>query len=264
MTFHWGERPDSRATTSQDPTFIGRYVAAGTKDSAFVKTYALGATPPTVQTVEGTLWRNDIQVNPSDGPLVWDVDVFYGRINRQAGSFSIRWDAGVGMERRFVSNETVARYPAGARDYHGLMGVDGDRVDGTEAPIVSSMFIVEFKHPSGFFTPTYAAVVEAIIGHWNTTLFFGRSPGEMMLWSFRGSQGTDAETMIEYQFVRKPNLTNATIQGITGINKLGHDHLWFDYGDDVDDGKAIRKPVAAYVERVAKSADLAAILGFGA
>lgn len=266
MTFHWGERPDSRATTSQDPTYIGRYVAAGTKDSAYVKSYALSVTPPTVATVEGSLFRNDIQVNPSaEGPTVWDVDVFYGRINRQVGSYTIRWDISMGTERQYVSYETVAKYPSGAKDYEGLMGVDFDRIEGAEVPVVASQLVIEFRHPQGYFTPSFAYLIEQAVGTWNSTFFFGRAAGEVMLAGFRGAEGTDVETSIEYAFIVRRNLVNVTKGGITGINALGHDHLWFGYEDSIDTvaNASVRVPVAAYVERVALSSNFPALLGFG-
>lgn len=264
MTFHWGERPASRSTTSQDPTFVGRYVAAGTKDSAFVKAYALTVTTPTVSTLEGVLYRNDIQVNPSaEGPTIWEVDVHYGRINRQVGSYSLRWEGSLGTERQFVSLATVARYPSSAPDYRGVMGVDDINVVGADVPKPSSLFTVEFRHPSGFFNPAQAAAVEAILGHVNSTLFFGYAPGEVLFWSLRGSEGTESEAMVEYQFVRKPNVTNQTIGNIGGITKRGHDHLWFRYRDIVSGNRVVRRAEAAYVEQVLPYSDLATVLGFG-
>lgn len=266
MSLYWGERPSSRATTSQDPTYIARYVAAGTKSSAEVKLYAMTATTSTVATVEGTLFRNDIHVTPSaEGPLVWEVDVHYGRVNRQTGSYSFRWEGVMGTERTFVSLEAVARYPADAPDYRGMIGVDLDGIaTGTDVPVPSSSFVIEFRHPEGVFTAAYAAVLEEIQGHVNSTTFFGRPAGEIMFWDFRGSEGTDAETTIEYSFVRKKNWTDVTIGSITGINKRGHDHIWYRYTQEASANRPVIRPVSAHVERVAPYADLAAVLGFGA
>jgi hypothetical protein len=264
MSFEWGERPGSRATTSKEPSFVGRYYAAGTNNSATVKAYALANTPATVLTLEGTLWRNDIQVTPdADGGMVWEVDVFYGRVNRQVGSYSRRWEGTMGTERRFNSLATVASYPGSAPSYGKLIGVDEDRIEGADFPVPSSMFVIEFKHPTGFFNDVQAANAEAIQGHVNSTIFFGRAAGEIMFWSFRGQEGTDAETTIEYTFVRKPNLTGLTVGTITGIDKRGHDHIWFRYTDAISEGRTVRIPQFAYVEQIAPYSDLAAVLGFG-
>ena len=61
-----------------------------------------------------------------------------------------------------------------------------------------------------------------------------------------------------------PNRTGITVGDITGIAKKGWEYLWVRY-EDAEDSTAktlVKRPVAAYVEKVYESGDFAA-LGIG-
>jgi hypothetical protein len=66
---------------------------------------------------------------------------------------------------------------------------------------------------------------------------------------------------ITYRFAASPNRTGITVGDITGISKWGWEYLWVRYADAEDaTAKAIvKKPVAAYVEKVYEVGDFSAI-----
>ena len=67
---------------------------------------------------------------------------------------------------------------------------------------------------------------------------------------------------ITYRFAASPNMTGLIVGTITGITKGGWHHLWALYADDVDQNTLIKRPIAAYVERVYDPGDFSQ-LGIG-
>jgi hypothetical protein len=85
-------------------------------------------------------------------------------------------------------------------------------------------------------------------------LFLGASGSK------RGS-GDEADWEITYRFAASPNVTGLSVGPINGINKKGWEYLWVRYADQEDTAaKAlVKRPIAAYVERVYESGSFAAL-----
>ena len=69
---------------------------------------------------------------------------------------------------------------------------------------------------------------------------------------------------IAFKFAASPNVTNLDVGGITVSSKKGWEYLWVRFRD-ADDAAAkslVKRPAAAYVERVYESADFST-LGIG-
>ena len=74
---------------------------------------------------------------------------------------------------------------------------------------------------------------------------------------YAGAKRGSGDWEITFRFAASPNVTHLTIGDITGVDKKGWEYLWVRYADSVDDtAKAlVKKPIAAYVERVYEYGD---------
>lgn len=270
MTFRFHERPTSRRQSVKDQTYQLNYVAAGNTDDIYVRSYALASTPAIVTTPQGVLYRQDVQLDPQ-GRDIFYVTVPYGPKNQETGSFTWSFDTSGGTVHIKASKSTVNRYaPAGqvAFDHKQLIGVHGKDVDGTDIAVPAMKISVQFKHPLGVITLAQARHLASVTAMVNSDTFLGFPPGEILLLGARGSDGTEAEATVGYDFVYSRNADGAsgpklTIGAIADIVKQGHDYAWISYEPDVVADKPGMKPNAVYVERVYNRTSLSAALGFG-
>ena len=65
------------------------------------------------------------------------------------------------------------------------------------------------------------------------------------------------DPVLNFAFEVSPNVTGYSIGGITGINKNGHDYIWFNFKQEQDaaTGLKVATPRAAYVAEVYEEAD---------
>jgi hypothetical protein len=86
-------------------------------------------------------------------------------------------------------------------------------------------------------------------------LFLGASGSK------RVQMGASADWEITYRFAASPNVTGLSVGGIAAISKKGWEYLWVRYADHADPlAKAlVKRPIAAYVERVYESGTFAAL-----
>lgn len=257
--FRFTESRDSRETTSEPPSYIARYTAAGTTSASFVKSYALSATASIVSTVEGVLYRNDLRVSPV-GYELWKVEVNYGPTKSQTGEYRLSFDTSGGTVHLTNSRQTVASYGTNPPDHGQLIGVNDGQVEGVDAVIPALTINLTFKHPLGVISLPRIKDLARYTGSVNSETFLTFAPGEVLFLGARGDQGTDQETSVEYSFAMSENVTGQTIGDLT-IDKDGHDYAWFRWVDDVDQNRAVKKPEFGYVERIYPRVDLGVVLG---
>ena len=267
MVFRFHERPTSRKQSVKGKSYELLYVAAGSSDDIFVRSYAMSSTPAIVTTPEGILYRQDVILEPL-GREIFNVEVPYGPNNNQTGSFSWTFDTTGGTVHIKASKETVNRYPANAFNHKQLIGVHGKDVDGVDIAIPVAKLSVQFKHPLGVITLAQFRHLASVTAMVNSDPFLGFAPGEILLLGARGSDGTDAEATVGYDFAYSRNADGVsgpklTIGDIADVVKQGHDYAWISYEPDVADNKPGMKPNAVYVERVYNRTSLSAALGFG-
>lgn len=109
-------------------------------------------------------------------------------------------------------------------------------------------------------TTAYRKRLAELTGTVNIGKFKGYAPGEVL---FLGASGTrqgnhpDDDWEITFRFAVSPNQTDLKVGDLTVKEKLGWDYLWVRYADDVSEDRKslIKKPEAAYVERVYQAAD---------
>lgn len=265
--FRFTESRDSRRTTTNPPTYTATYTAAGSNDSAYVRAYAIAATPTIVSLIDGMLYRQDISVDPI-GFEQWKVTVPYGKSQKAAGSYRLTFDTTGGTIHISASKETIGKYPSTtAPDYKQLIGVNKDDVTGADIVIPALKISVHFNHPMAIITLARIKYLQSITGMVNSAAFLTFAAGEVLFLGASGSEGTDAETEVTYQFAMSANASGLTIGDVASVVKKGHELAWIKYKDAVDtvgtDDLPVKQPEFVYVERVYDTVDLALGLGFG-
>jgi hypothetical protein len=165
------------------------------------------------------------------------------------------------------------RYPSGAANQSGAIGVDGDSVNGVDIVIPALTWTETYDVPHQFITADYIKNLSKVTGSVNSATFRTFPAGEILFLGASGSQEWDSDKgdgpwNLSYKFVQSPNagsgktLPALTIGSITGIEKDGHDYLWVRYEDSVQSNALIKQPKAVYVNKVYRRENFAQ-LGIG-
>jgi hypothetical protein len=260
MTIQIFETFDSRAlndglTTDQQL----RYIVTGTDTEQEVIDTVLATAP----SVFGVLRRVGFSAEPLGGGI-WDITVPYETRKESQWSF----ETGGATTRITQSLQTVARYAASgatAPDFQGAIGVNGDTVDGVDVTVPVYNFTETVRKAGADVTQAYKLAIFACTGKTNNATFRGFAAGEVL---FLGASGTKTgvdDWEIAFKFAASPNVTNLSIGGgITASSKKGWEYLWVRFADKADTTAQVlvKRPVAAYVERVYESANFST-LGLG-
>lgn len=265
MAFRFFPVPDHIESTAN--SYTSNWKATGTTDQSFVHSYALGATPAIVSTVYGTLHRQDVRVRQT-AYNQFTVQVPYGKRKNETGEWTWDFDTTGGTVHITNAKEEVSRYPSSdAPDQKGAIAVDGDQVHGVDIVIPAMKVNVQYKHPLGNITLSQAKYLNSITGSTNTDNFLTFAPGEVLFLGARGSDGTNAEATVHYQFAVSGNVSGQSIGSIAGVAKKGWEVLWIRYEDaeETEGGNTypVRTPKFVYVDRVYDEIAMATALGFG-
>lgn len=265
MAFQFNEVPDSRSSTLEPPTFVLRYKSVGEQDKSVVAAFAYTAIPQYVGTVIGTLFRNDIKIDP-DGWAQYFCTADYGLSKHQTGSFSWGFDTTGATTHIKTAREHIASFPAGspANPFGGTIGAnpEEDTIDGTEIIIPALKLNYTFRHPTGFLTENQARVLARVTGKTNLTVFRGYQPGELLFLGATGTDGTQAEAEVTYQFAASENANGLSYGTILNVTKGGWEYAWVEHKRVVDAGKSVLKPERVHIERLYDPLDFASLLGW--
>lgn len=266
--FRFKESRDSRKTTGNPISQTNVFTAAGSNDGDFVRAYATAATPSVVSTVYGTLYRQDIQVDPV-GYEQWKVTVPYATAKQETGSCRWTFDTTGGTVHITASKATIGKYAASgtAPDYKQLIGVNGEDVQGADVVIPALKLTCHFRHPAAVISLSRIKYLADITGTVNSVPWNTFAAGEVLFLGCSGSEGTDAETEVQYQFACSANSSSLTIGDVANVVKKGHHLAWIKYEDGTDTAGGttypVKKPQFVYVERVYEEINLSLALGFG-
>jgi hypothetical protein len=264
MTIRIFERPQSGTGNTNPPTHVTVWGISGIESDFIAKAYATSVVSPSVDTPQGLLWLQNIQID-HDGFQLWTATANYGQENRNLGAVKFSYDTTGGSVHITNSKATIAKFAkAGdaAPDNKQLIGVNGDQVEGVDIILPALKLNYSFRHPAGFVSESQARYLASITGMVNSVLWHGFQPGEALLLGASGSGGTDSEAEASYSIAASANATGLTIGEIASIAKKGHEYAWIQYKDVVDGGKPIKQPKYVYVERVYDEVDFFAALGF--
>ena len=266
------ERIDSREWTSGDrPAVTMHYLLAGVAGDLAAKTML---TNSTAAEYDG-LVRQSIQFEPvwvdvgtDDG--LWDCRVRYVAPDQkepEVGESRFSFDTGGGTQHITQSLVTVQSFAPGgatAPNFKGAIGVTHDSVEGVDIHVPVYNFSETHYLADAAVTPAYRGKLFNLTGKVNDSSFKGLAAGECLFLGASGSKRGADDWEISFRFAASPNRTGITVGDITGIIKKGWEYLWVRYEDDVDAPTAsmVKKPVAAYVEKVYEVGDFSD-LGIG-
>lgn len=267
MPIDMQETPDSRMESMLPSSFTLRYRITGEQDQDAVAYYAIASTPTAALRPTGILYRQNIEIEP-DGWANYLVTVPYGPLARDPGSISFSFDTTGATINIKAAKEHVATYDSGgvaAGDWHkGAIGVKGDgEVEGAEIVVPALKLSYGFRHPQGQVNESFARSLASVTGTTNSTTFRGFAAGELLFIGATGSDGTDAEAELQYQFIASQNESGISIGEVTSIVKQGHHYAWVEFKDEVTAGEAVRQPKRVHIERVYNSTNFAAVFGWG-
>lgn len=256
--------PDGISTTGgESPTEVRRLKIVDVFDKDTAVAYAIASTPSLISTVYGILHREDVRVNRS-AYNQWMVEVPYGKRKNATGEWTWDFDTTGGTVHVTQAKEELRRYPIGsAPDQLGAIAVDGDEVKGVEIVIPAMKINVQFKHPLGVITLAQAKFLSDITGRTNSDTFLTFAPGQVLFLGARGSDGSEAEATVSYQFAMAANVTGQTIGSIAGVAKRAWEVAWIRYHDTITDDNPTRVAKYVYVDRVYDEINMSAALGFG-
>lgn len=272
MPITFDEKVDSRQVRlGEQPGVDLLYTLRGTSDDATaVQTVEL-STPLLYQ----GFWRQSIDVRPvwvdadaTDGQ--WDVLVRYGVRTYPADAqpvYSFDYTGGV---RHVDVSQATAEYdapgvPARSPEFRGVIGFDGQRVEGVDLDEGPGAQIIEtHQFPATFVTQAYRVVLYYLRRSVNHLPFKGCAAGECLFLGASGQQRGSSNWEITYRFAVSGNQTGLQIGSIGGIFKPGWDYLETEFEAAVDGScqRLLQRPIRVFVHKVFPDADLS-LLGIG-
>jgi len=282
MNFTVTERVESRRTqTGKGKSLELRYVVLGTPeagddavdlDAAALAAFT-GALGGTVVVDGETLVRTGRHIEPVQvwavdaagepaGTMIWDGSATYERFDRspkEVGDSSFSFDTGGGTQHITQSLSTIAKYPAGAPDCKGAIGVTSDSVEGVDITVPVYNFSETHYLSLAAVTDAYKQTLFGLTGKVNTAAFRGFAIGEVLFLGASGSQRGTEDWEITFRFAASKNRTGMVIGAITGIDKKGWEYLWVSYKDSIDANVKVKVPAAVYIEQVYESGDFSGL-----
>lgn len=246
---------------SSELTFIVR----GTDDDVTARSELLATVPLT----HDGLKRDDAEVEEI-APGTWLATVRYASSKRstpEAGESSFSFETRGGSQHITQSLATVSSYaPVGQTppDFQGAIGVSENGVDGVDVTVPIYTFSETHHLDDADVTTAYKSTLFYLTGRINDASFKGLDAGECLFLGAAGTRRGDDPWEITFAFAGSPNVSSLTIGPIPGVAKKGWEYLWVRYAEaeDATAKMLIRKPIAAYVEKVYRDGDFSA-LGIG-
>jgi len=200
------------------------------------------------------------------GPLTWELVVDYDERNPNPspGDFTVDIDTtGASILQSYAFDQTAYSAPGQtATNFGKAIDVQGGNPKGTQRVIPVLKINMRARIATDFLGGhplAYSKLCSSLTGWTNSTAMFDGhfDPGELL---FLGATGpVIAENpQLTFSFLASQNLTGFSIGDITGINKAGHEFIWYEYAPDVDNatGRKSTKIVAAHVSKVYGQANL--------
>lgn len=193
-------------------------------------------------------------------PLGGNVWKGYARYLGLEDDSEYTFDTGGGTQHITQSLATINVYaPPGitAPDFQGAIGCNNDRVEGVDIVVPNFQFTETHSFTDAAVDTAYRMTVFTLTGCFNNASFKGLAAGECMLIGVSGAKRGNQKWSLTFRFAGSANVTGQTIGDITGIDKLGWDHLWVAYADFEDSFayRLVSRPIAVYVERVSHPGD---------
>jgi hypothetical protein len=260
------EKRNSRSSTENPKSATLRYTLTGITSETMARAYCRAAT---VVIYRG-LYRQDIRLDPT-GLGIWNVETTYGPyVGKQPEAGDFRWTFDTTGGTMHITNAiaSVARFPATATNFNGLIGVDGSSINGCDIGTDSRKWTETRQLNADSIGFDYGDIIEELTFTTNSASFRGKPAGYVLFMGATGGGSNKDPDIIEltFNFATGRVLTNKTISGITGISKKPWEYLWFRYKPETYDVDGVKEKImvakSAHVEQVFESGDFS-LLGIG-
>jgi len=262
---------DGRTQTvgEQSPRAVIPYLVDGVADEAAAITAAEAAID-TYKTIGGhRLKLQDIVYEMLVDGATWRAEARYEKsdLTDEGDNAKASFTTLGGTEHVTQSLETRAKYGPQAADHKGSIGFDGENVKGMDI-LTGTLEFTWLQHKTDAeMTPAYLGTLYRLSPSVNdddvNTPRGNFNAGELLFVGVSASQRADGDWDLTFQFVASPNRANFDIGDITVTEKKGHDYMWFEWAEEVDDAAGaggdqkvrVKVPIAVYVERVYEESD---------
>jgi len=173
---------------------------------------------------------------------------------------SLAWDSSGNTERIYQAlSET--RYGDGP-DFEEAINVNGMRVEGLDKVAAGMRYSETWIFPTNVaFDCDYLTNVFRLTGTTNQSTFRCFQPGDALFLGARCQwQGDQPFCSITFEFDCRPTKPDFYVKGVMEFEKKGWEYVWIRYQDDIDDDTLIRRPIAAYKNKIYEEKDWAALL----
>jgi len=255
----------TKIVASESPSLVSEYHVLDESDEFLAEAALNSATPATL----GSWTKNSVSIDGRVGVNAWKGTVEWGAFKSpEIGESSYSFDTSGGTAHVQTSLATLSATPApgmpAAPNFQGAIGVTDDGVEGVD--IAAPAFTFEETHyfAAAYVTAAYKLSLFNLTGSWNSAPFKGFATGECMFLGASGSLKDHTMWELNYRFSAQPNRTAFAFGPITVPLKRGWDYVWGRYREveDAPSGHLARRPIAAYVEQVSPSGNLA-LIGIG-
>jgi hypothetical protein len=270
------EKPDSRSSQDNPPSMTFMYKAIGEQNDELMRQMVRMDLPGVVYSADlGQLNRTQVDFQP-DGWAQYNVEAKYESPGAggggETGVSSLSWSfdttgatVHLTQAKAHVQGFTSG-YPNGvaAPDHKGAIGVTlSGEIEGVDIVIPSLKITATITHEQGVLSFSQARLLAANTGRTNNAPFMGYEAGELLFLGAQGSDGTNTEATVSYQFAASSNeYGTLTFGEINNITKAGHHYAWVEFKTFVSNGVTVTKAIAVQVERVYDSMSFSQILGW--
>lgn len=219
----------------------------------------------------GLYWvRKRLDVN-GIGNAYFDCTAHYqtlqpkqGQDPESSGDFvpgALAWDTTGNTEHITQGLDDEDRFPGDAPDFHSAINVSGDSVQGLDVVRPGLRYSETWIIPVQVaISCDFVGVVYRLTGSVNQAAFRCFAPGEVLFMGGRGQwNGDQPYVSVTFDWEARPNVDDFYVKGIAQFPKEGWEHVWIMYQPESNAGSLIRKPIAAYKNRVYHKANWAGL-----
>ena len=246
------EQRRQKRTYNESPSETREYVIEGSTDISVIEAALSSATnvtyPPSSQfsgisgSTIGTLILKSVDISQSEeGDGLWSATANWGKAKKreqpEKNDEEVTFDISPQTTKITQSLGTTSKQGIGsdtAPDFKGGIAYNGKTFQGCDKVIGSLSFTITQYKPIENITNAFVQQLEACVGCVNNATWRGRAAGEVLFMGVSGSKRSEDDFQLAFKFQSQPNATGLSVGEITGIDKLGWEHLWVLYEDHED------------------------------
>lgn len=252
---------------AESPSLTMPYVVKDVVNEEQALAALLASNPSEYVTIAGnSLFLQTARINKRIGPTIWGGQVVYGpKPTGEQLTGKVRFTT-TGGTAKIQAALAQRRYPAGAPDHKGAIGVTKDSIEGIEVQVPALGFDRTIAVLAANITDDWIKAVARMTPSTNNGPWKGFDAGEVL---FKGLDGDVEEgkkwANLVYHFAASENAVNLDV-GLANNQKVeikkGWEFLELVGNPKADANELVCQPTAAYVSQVYRSANFL-LLGLG-